>query len=191
MRKTTCSVDGCAEPGYARGLCHGHYNRAYHAGTLPPRVARPTAAERYEALIDRSGGPDACHPLGKADGHRKFYISPGNYDWAHRFGWELAFGPIPDSLHVLHRCDNPPCQNPRHWFLGDQAANNRDRDKKGRGVYPQGERHGKAKLTDADVREMRRLHDQGVGDIELARRFGVAPGAAWGVTRRKTWRHVD
>ena len=51
---------------------------------------------------------------------------------AHRFAWELYVGPIPYKKHVLHHCDNPACVRPEHLFIGDQAANNRDRATKGR-----------------------------------------------------------
>ena len=51
---------------------------------------------------------------------------------AHRLAWELTFGPIPDGLHVLHACDNPPCIRPDHLMLGTQRANMRDAGRKGR-----------------------------------------------------------
>src|SRR5678815_3205705 len=74
---------------------------------------------------------------------------------AHRAAWERVHGPIPEGMHVLHKCDNPPCVNVRHLFLGTHADNMRDREQKGRANHPYGERSGKAKLTDADVRYIR------------------------------------
>lgn len=61
---------------------------------------------------------------------------------AHRVAWTLANGPIPDGLHVLHRCDNPRCVNPAHLFLGTQADNNRDLAQKGRHGRPNAKRTG-------------------------------------------------
>jgi hypothetical protein len=51
---------------------------------------------------------------------------------SHRAAWKLTHGPIPDGLQVLHRCDNPPCCNPAHLFLGTQQDNIADMHKKGR-----------------------------------------------------------
>lgn len=58
---------------------------------------------------------------------------------AHRVSWELANGPIPDGMLVCHRCDNPPCVNPAHLFLGSDADNSADKWAKGRGWNPQAE----------------------------------------------------
>lgn len=55
---------------------------------------------------------------------------------AHRFAWELANGPIPDQMHVLHRCDVRWCVNVAHLFLGTNTDNVRDMIAKGRDRTP-------------------------------------------------------
>jgi hypothetical protein len=56
----------------------------------------------------------------------------GKIRYAHRAAWEEANGPIPPGMFVLHRCDNPPCREPRHLFIGTQRDNMRDMVAKGR-----------------------------------------------------------
>jgi hypothetical protein len=108
---------------------------------------------------------------------------------AHRVAWTFAHGPIPDGLFCCHHCDNPPCCNPRHLFLGTSSENLQDASRKGR-MHP-GEKCGTAKLTDAAVRDIRLRHASGERSrATLARRHGVSVGAVQAVLERRTWRHV-
>jgi hypothetical protein len=94
-------------------------------------------------------------------------------------------------LHVCHACDNPPCVNPDHLWLGTNADNVRDAREKGRPrVIPRitGVAHHAAKLNPEKVAEIRRL--QGiVGPKELGRRYGVSHGAIQHIFQGKTWRN--
>jgi hypothetical protein len=112
-----------------------------------PRRRRPrlvvlalmTTEERFWAKVDRSGGPDACWlwtagTFRLRNGYGKFGADPAasRTVYAHRFAYELSHGPIPPGLLVCHHCDNPPCCNPAHLFLGTIADNMRDMSDKGR-----------------------------------------------------------
>ncbi len=66
-----------------------------------------------------------------SDGYGRRWVG-GRHVRAHRYAWEMANGPVPDGLAVLHHCDNPPCVNPAHLFLGTLGDNNKDRARKGR-----------------------------------------------------------
>lgn len=97
----------------------------------------------FWSKVDKSGGPDACWPW-TAHTRRRGYGCirlPGRNVVAHRYAWALTHGaePTPDRF-VCHRCDNPPCCNPAHLFLGDAAANMADMASKGRAAT--GDRHG-------------------------------------------------
>lgn len=108
---------------------------------------------------------------------------------AHRVAWELTNGPIPADRHVLHRCDNPPCVRPDHLFLGDQRANNTDRDSKGRVRH--GSTHRSAKLTEHDVSEIRMLAAAGLmTQRQIAELFGVSHGAVSDLLRGLTWKRA-
>jgi hypothetical protein len=107
---------------------------------------------------------------------------------AHRLAWENAYGPIPDGLDVLHRCDNRPCCNPEHLFLGTDADNAADRDRKGRGGghRRRGRCNGRAVLTAEQVAEIRLLTGS-VSGVELARRFEISPSQIYRVIRKEQW----
>jgi len=106
---------------------------------------------------------------------------------AHRLAWKLTHGD-PGDRWVLHRCDNPPCVNPEHLFLGDQATNVADQFEKGRSTW--GMRHGRAKLTPEQVEEIRRRYvpSSGAGRPDgnkgqLAEEFGVHPKYVYNLWR--------
>lgn len=108
---------------------------------------------------------------------------------AHRLAWELTHGPIPEGQDVLHTCDNPPCVRLDHLHLGNQQINVEEMVAKGR--QARGERSGRAKLTETQVREIRRLHaEEGLGARRLARRFGVIPTTITPILTGHTWAHL-
>lgn len=111
---------------------------------------------------------------------------------AHRLAFTLAHGPIPAGVKVLHKCDNPPCTNPAHLFLGSQADNMHDMAGKGRAS--RGEDHHGRKLTAKDVRYIREAYWHGYGgktQPELAKKYGIRQSAISGIVNHRLWRHID
>lgn len=103
----------------------------------------------------------------------------------HRLMYMRANGPIPDRLFIRHKCDNPRCINPDHLEPGTPADNVRDRVERGRGA--RGERAGRARLTEAQVRMIRSSNRTA---REWAEKFGVGVSTVQFVKQRRSWRHI-
>lgn len=109
---------------------------------------------------------------------------------ATRVVYSLVFGLKPDLL-VCHDCDNPPCVNPYHLYLGTQKDNNDDCNSRGRRNQMFGDNHAMAKLTEPDVREIIRPYGEGEPSTELATVYGVSVAAVCNIINGKSWRHLD
>ncbi len=108
---------------------------------------------------------------------------------ASRVSWELHHGPIPPGLHVLHRCDNPPCVRPDHLFLGTHADNMADMARKKR--IPVGAARWNAKLTPEIVREIRKRYKQGDCAVgQISDELGCSHSLISMIVRRKRWKCV-
>ena len=159
-----------------------------------------TTADNFWNYVDRS---DGCW-LWKRGRHRTGYGQlrfEGRDVMAHRVAYSLAVGDIPAGLHVLHRCDTPPCCRPDHLFVGTPADNARDRNQKGRAAtgtrngrytHPErtcrGERKPSRKLTWAQVVDIRSRHEQDESLASLARAFGVAESTIRNIVHFLKWR---
>ena len=122
-------------------------------------------------------------------GHIRYMLPSGNWSHvvAHRVSWELHNGQIPAGMLVLHRCDNPPCINPNHLFLGTHTDNARDREAKNRGGALAGDKHPFSKLTSRDVLEIR----SSTKPLRyFAEKFGVSIPTVCDVRKGRTWNHI-
>jgi hypothetical protein len=102
---------------------------------------------------------------------------------AYRFG----VGPFNLAFDILHTCDNPPCCNPAHLFVGTAKINLQDASRKGRTARLRGEAANVHKLTWAKVREIRRLVADGAPTRHVAAEFGVTQATISHITTKKTW----
>ena len=158
------------------------------------RAIRPTPMETPCEIFRGSKLPAGYGTLCRPGERRSRY--------AHREAYEKAHGPIPKGMFVLHRCDNPPCINPTHLFLGTAKDNSDDSHAKGRAIRPPvmyGEENPRAKLTESAVRKIRAAAAQArrPGKLRfrrgsrlvdtLAERYGVTPMMIYFVIRGKNW----
>lgn len=151
--------------------------RGHERSTLHVRDAEALLSVMTEVM------PSGCWEYrGKisADGYGSF-----GKTFAHRASYELRVGLIPAAMQVCHACDNPPCVNPAHLWVGTNAANADDSTIKGRRAKGTG--HGMSKLTDRDVLNIRASSES---LSSLARRYGVAKGTIVFVRGRHTWTHL-
>ena len=121
---------------------------------------------------------------------------------AHRFSLGLALKKdLPRELFVLHSCDNPSCVNPKHLRLGTQRDNVRDAIIRKRHVNPplpkgnpnppKGEAVWNAKATEAQIREVWRLHFTGMNATQIAKTVGVSKTTVADACRGKIWRSIE
>lgn len=180
----------CGLPSVARRLCHTHYEYRRRNGlVMPPTEPQfAPAVDRFWASVDRRGERECWEWTGHTvSGYGVLYIDGKSWK-AHRYSYFLAHGECPAGLDVCHSCDNPPCVNPDHLFLGSEADNMRDMREKGRSA--RGERHPDAKLTNEAVTAMRVLRSAGRTVRSLAAEYGVEESVASRAIAGRTWRHI-
>lgn len=93
-----------------------------------------------------------------------------------------------DPTHVLHKCDNPACCRPDHFFLGNNSDNQKDAYQKKRKQQPRGEKHANAKLTDKQAAQIRSRYAAGELQVPLAREYGVSQGVVSKVLRGRSYK---
>lgn len=161
---------------------------------------REAVADRFWSKVD-VGSRDECWPWQASvqkpkkrapGGYGRFGIgntTPAGVINAHRMAFLLTYGEVPDDLSVCHSCDNPPCCNPRHLWLGTRIDNNLDRDQKGRARSgdSRADNNPNAKLGAYHVAYIRRRLRDGEYIADLAEELGVSRSAVTGAALGKTW----
>lgn len=196
---------GCGRTACEGSLCNTCYQREWarkkngvnpNTVSIGRRMAHAPQLDRLLAQVDTSGGPAACHPWGGATNEAGYGIMRwnGKMRRVHVIVWELAHGrSMQPGMLGCHHCDNPPCANWRHVYEGTPKRNYQDQVERGRNSPPPrfvGTAHHAAKLTEAQVYEIRAERDRGAPLGILAERFGVSKPVISKIGRRENWAHL-
>lgn len=144
--------------------------------------------ERFWAHVS-IGGPDECWEWngGAGKGYGSFTIclpKPRTTIRPYRFSWEMHNGPIPKGLFVCHACDNPPCVNPAHLWLGTNADNMNDKIRKGR----QSRAIVVAKISRDDAERVRVMYASGMTGPAIADAVGLQSSqSVYNIINGKAW----
>jgi hypothetical protein len=170
----------------------GRYcSRKCYLDSRATKPIRPLEDRFWEKVVKSAG--DGCWTWSSTKdkkGYGRIMASrdqgPRRQLLASRVSWELHYGPIPPGMGVLHRCDNPACVRPDHFFLGDQIANMADCAAKGRTV--RGERAPWAKLTNAQAIGIRQeFAERREPFAVIARRHGVSRSLISDLLKGRRW----
>ncbi len=114
----------------------------------------------------------------------------GSYWGVHRLAWYLTFGDIPQDMFICHMCDNPPCCNPSHLFVGTAEDNNHDMIGKGRMVVAVGEERNH-KLTEQEVIAIRAEYATGrISQRKLGAKYNVSGRNICTIVNGDGWKHL-
>lgn len=174
-----------------------------------PGKHTPRAKTASEAVAPKNGGPTprAWDEVAQIIFDRLHVAASGCWEWTgarHRQGYgtirinEVKFvhiityvmfnGIFATKLEVCHSCNNPPCANPEHLYLGTHLQNMRDANRDGLMRRPFGERHYKSKLSEADVISLRERAASGVRLSHLVKEYGMT--GVHEAVRGRSWKHL-
>lgn len=150
----------------------------------------------FEKVIKRKGG---CWiwtgAVRGVDGYGAFWVESGFTENAHRVAYTIAYGMIPAGKIVMHDCDTRLCVRSSHLVAGTYKKNMQDAFVRGLLPATKGSRHGMAKLTEANVYEIRKFYAstttlKGAAKDYLAKRYSVSRSCIKQIVLRQSWQHV-
>ena len=166
----------CDRPVVARRLCRRHYQQTWKDGALGFFATKSEDKPVKERLLEKcTKMPSGCwewQAERKKDrfAYGMFWLNNKRVR-AHRVSYEVHKGPIPEGISVLHKCDNPPCINPDHLFLGTNGENCQDAGNKNR--FPLNDKHHNTKLS---IKEVEEIRSNSFTQKVLSDRYGVTQG---------------
>jgi ribosome-binding protein aMBF1 (putative translation factor) len=194
MQTESCEI--CGKPALSgkKRFCSQYCSHLGKRGqTLPTKgVAKVSLSERFWSKVDKRTDNECWLWTGATyvQGYGYLAGTRGEKQFkAHRLSYELNKGRIPEGMDVCHECDNPPCVNPTHLWLGTRGDNNRDRSNKGRGRENRqwGADNPRAKITIKEVNEIREMVARGVSQTAVAAEFDIKQPQVSRIIRGIAW----
>lgn len=150
-----------------------------------------TSEQNFWGFVKKADG-DECWAWQSCIANNGYglFSSKGRRQSAHRYSYELHYGPIPKGMCVCHKCDNKPCVRPDHFFLGTHKDNAVDRQAKGRGNTLAGEQCPWTKISANDVIKAFEMRSEGNTHVEISAAIGVGRQMVGHILHRKRWSHV-
>jgi hypothetical protein len=177
-----------------KARCRANGNRPKQIASSEDATCKPHSSNLLYLFksIEAHGDSDECleWPRGRFHDQYGAIKLAGKTCHVHRVAFSIYKG-NPGNQKILHTCDNPPCYNLKHLFKGTPKKNSEDMVRKGR--QSRGEKNNLSKLTEEQVREIRRLYKHGIwrsGAKAIARRFGVDRHTVTAIARGSTWSHL-
>ncbi len=166
--------------------------RVYSLGDLPQDYRRVVVERVWSKIVRNEGcwiwqGTYSSYGYGTLN--VRFASRKSLHRYAHRLVYEIMYGSIPPGMFVCHTCDNPPCCNPDHLFLGTCRDNVDDMVNKGR--QRRGSQAANSVLSEEQVEAVRKRYSEGgITQIKLAEQYGVTQRHISGVINGRFWKHV-
>jgi hypothetical protein len=185
--------------------------RLYHEYAILRRVATVLVGKLSMLFKDRATAFWECVDAGNVnscwewlglkclDGYGVFHYTPSIREngvkarpkqQAHRFSLLLTGAEFPPGHMACHTCDNPPCVNPCHLYVGTRRDNSRDCIARGRQNSPAGENNARSKLSDSIVVDIRERALSGESASDLAREYEIVKSTVCNVLHGNTWAHA-
>lgn len=149
--------------------------------------------ERFMATPVKTTNGGCCEWGGPTwpSGYGGVVVPSAGRIYTHRLAVLLDERRIPDGAWICHDCDNPPCCNPQHLYVGDALSNARDRERRGRGRRRGARNRIHAdRLSESDIQEIRRLRSTGMVQRVIAERYGISQPDVSRIVNHKTWTDV-
>lgn len=177
-----CIAEGCVRPSAGRKLCSMHYSRLKRHGDISTCKYLTYGEDR--AVVKTADGCTEWQGNRNENGYGVSHYS-GKLIYVHRLAWIRERGPIPEGMQVLHECDNPPCCNIDHLFLGTQLDNILDMTQKGRA-----KRGGKPQLTSDQALDVLGKRVLGISAQAVASEYSLTVNHVYRIWRGRCWANL-